>query len=574
LEGTIASGWSPVIADGVGYIPSGTDFVTFDPATGEVLWRVALNAPASRSASVKDGLAVLGDSQGTVYGISINGGDIVWTHETDATTISGPSLRNGTAYMLAFGETENALLAVDTATGEPKWRFVAPDGAEFRGPAVDDTTVYVGSLTHTLYALDAETGAIQRQTDFSSNWIQGSLLVDGVLYTSTGEAPGRVYALDAATGKVLWELPVDSSTSGRTIVLDGIAYVGTDLGTIYAIGSAGSTASPEAASPESPVATTDAAPVAEASPTVAAADATSEAQYLWATSGEGSDQLDNPLLIRRSPDGHLWVPDISSRFFIFDLDGNLEEVWGSEGSGPGEFRFSDPNNEMGGIAFAADGTFYVLDTFNYRVQHFDRDRTYLGEWGSQGTGDGQFLLATGIAIESDGNILVADYFGGKIHRFDPDGTFLGAFDGTGTPDGKLVGSGMPAVDSNGHIYVLEVDANRVRIFDHDGNQLGVLGESGPDFGGFNYPTDLAIDENGYVYVADAYNNRIVVFGPDGRFVSDWGEEGTSDGQFHFPDSITVNRGGTVYVSDWHGDRIQKFKVTGLSAAPIEATSAS
>ena len=41
---------------------------------------------------------------------------------------------------------------------------------------------------------------------------------------------------------------------------------------------------------------------------------------------------------------------------------------------------------------ASDGTLWVSDFYNHRVQHFDADGNYLGQFGSYGTGNGQFVV--------------------------------------------------------------------------------------------------------------------------------------------------------------------------------------
>jgi outer membrane protein assembly factor BamB len=551
-QGNMQTPWNPVVADGVGYTPSGSDFVAFDPATGKILWRVALNTPASRGGSAAGGIAVVGDVKGTVYGITANG-DIAWTYETSATTIGHPALANGAVYVFASGGAQNAFLALDAATGALKWRFVAPDGAEFRGPAVDATTVYVGSLTQTLYALDAQTGTVKWSSNMGGYWIQGPVLADGVLYTSEGSAPGAVYAVDAATGATQWTLPVDGSTSGGAIVVDGVLYVSTDAGKVYAIGGA------EGATPEaSPDTSATSASASGSSPQV---------QFLWAATGSVTDALDHPLGLSLSPDGKLWVADYTSRFFIFDLDGNLLEVWGTPGTGPGQFSFYDAHYEIGGAVFLPDGSFYVVDSLNHRIQRFDKDRALLGSFGTRGSGDGQFLLPLALVVAPDGDLLVSDYLRGDVQRFDPSGKFLGRFDGAGTPGGPLRAPSGMAFDDAGHLLVVEADANRVRLFAPNGQELGTLGANGPDVGGLNYPISVSVDEHGYIYVADESNNRIVIFDPEGRFVGRFGEEGTGEGQFSRMSGFALNKGGTIYVGDTGGNRVEKFKLTGPFPAP-------
>jgi hypothetical protein len=44
--------------------------------------------------------------------------------------------------------------------------------------------------------------------------------------------------------------------------------------------------------------------------------------------------------------------------------GEDEVIWGTEGSGDGQFQFPD------GVAVASDGSVYVADKDNYRIQKF------------------------------------------------------------------------------------------------------------------------------------------------------------------------------------------------------------
>jgi outer membrane protein assembly factor BamB len=238
--GKIRAAWNPVVADGVGYTPSGGDFIAFDPATGDVLWRLPLNAPASRGASVADGLAVLGDERGLVYGVSTAGGDVVWTHQTDATTIGHPTLANGTAYVNLFQGPTRAYLALDAATGAPKWHYDSPSGAPFLTPAVDETSLYLPGDDGTLYALDAATGALRWSFRTGPGAAISPALVGGTLYLAAES--GFALALDPATGAERWRFRLDASGDSAAMVVDGVFYLSTTLGTVYAIGGSASPA--------------------------------------------------------------------------------------------------------------------------------------------------------------------------------------------------------------------------------------------------------------------------------------------------------------------------------------------
>src|SRR5215467_9472299 len=60
------------------------------------------------------------------------------------------------------------------------------------------------------------------------------------------------------------------------------------------------------------------------------------------------------------------------------------QAWGDSGSGDGQFNLPQ------GVAVDGSGNVYVVDTWNSRIQKFTGDGTYLTQWGTLGTGIGQF----------------------------------------------------------------------------------------------------------------------------------------------------------------------------------------
>jgi DNA-binding beta-propeller fold protein YncE len=115
-------------------------------------------------------------------------------------------------------------------------------------------------------------------------------------------------------------------------------------------------------------------------------------------------------------------------FGIFDLATGavLRIVGGSPGSGTGQF--SAP---VAGV-FGTDGRLFIVDGFNNRIQVF-REGEYLTMWGTRGTAPGAFHFSgvspfglvgftqvlAGIAVETDGTIYVADTFNNRIQVFAP-----------------------------------------------------------------------------------------------------------------------------------------------------------
>jgi len=145
-----------------------------------------------------------------------------------------------------------------------------------------------------------------------------------------------------------------------------------------------------------------------------------------------------PHAIRLDPQGNVWTTDAaSSMVYKFSPGGQLLmtiEVGGQPAPCNGFCSTTD-------IAFASDGHLLIADGYrNARILEYSADGKKLGEWGSAGTGPGQFRLPHSIQIDDKGMIYVADRENGRIQRFDREGKFLGEWTTFGKTFGlKLAG---------------------------------------------------------------------------------------------------------------------------------------
>ena len=85
--------------------------------------------------------------------------------------------------------------------------------------------------------------------------------------------------------------------------------------------------------------------------------------------------------------------------------------WGTEGAGDGEFYFPK------GVAVASDGSVYVADTLNHRIQKFASEGVFVTKWGTYGSGDGQFIKPRTVAVASDGSVYVVDGNNHRVQKF-------------------------------------------------------------------------------------------------------------------------------------------------------------
>ena len=225
------------------------------------------------------------------------------------------------------------------------------------------------------------------------------------------------------------------------------------------------------------------------------------------------------------------------------------------------------------LAVAPDGTLFVADTRNHRILHLDPAGAVLAQWGSFADGlsepapPGTFNEPWGIALGSDGSVFVSDTWNHRIQKFTSAGRFLKSWGtyGEGTSPENLYGPRGLAVDAAGRVLVADTGNKRIVVFDDEGNFLMQVGGPGFDAGQFDEPTSIALDAAGRLYVADAWNQRVQTFTPnaDGFFQPErqWDVYGWFGQSAENKPYIAVNADGHVFVTDPEGYRVMEF--TGL-----------
>jgi DNA-binding beta-propeller fold protein YncE len=136
-----------------------------------------------------------------------------------------------------------------------------------------------------------------------------------------------------------------------------------------------------------------------------------------------------PHSIRVDPAGNIWTVDAqSSTVLKFTPDG--KQLMRIEVGGQPESK--NPFCGTTDIAFAPNGHLFISDGYgNARILEYTADGKRLREWGSKGTGPGEFRLPHGIAVDENGVVYVADRENGRIQRFDSNGKFLGEWPNLG-----------------------------------------------------------------------------------------------------------------------------------------------
>ncbi len=264
-----AVGWAPpVSANSVVYISSsGGKVYALDTSSGQRKWvypsdnnqHIAASGSSLYAAPIVGGDNIIAaGSDHKLYVLKASTGEKVCEFQTGDAIIATPGYANGTAYVGStdivpnlltnfdpakipelFKTAPSKLYAVDTnapLNGQCKelWEFTTKDKI-WAQPLVDNGRVYVASLDHFLYALDAATGKLVWDKPFDAGGAIASSpkIANGILYF--GSFDTNVYAVNAADGKQVWKFPTGNWVWADPLLVKNLIVVGSLDGNVYAI---------------------------------------------------------------------------------------------------------------------------------------------------------------------------------------------------------------------------------------------------------------------------------------------------------------------------------------------------
>lgn len=187
--------------------------------------------------------------------------------------------------------------------------------------------------------------------------------------------------------------------------------------------------------------------------------------------------------------------------------------------------------QIGGLEAAADGGFLYADrTRVRRVDPVGIVRTVAGGEIGGYAGDGGPATAAklnqigGLAFGPDGSFYIADTWNDCIRVVDPRGVIRtlagrGNLESSGIPgsQARLYHPSFLVMAPDGSLYFSESEMHRVRRLTPDGllwtvagtGEAGFSGDGGPASAAhLNAPTNLAVDAGGNLYISDWFNGRI------------------------------------------------------------------
>ena len=217
--------------------------------------------------------------------------------------------------------------------------------------------------------------------------------------------------------------------------------------------------------------------------------------------------------------------DWGHAIYKFTPDGELLQTIGT----PGEPSNSGVENrdyrtikQPGGpfnlptmLAPSPDGEFlYISDGYgNCQVHKYTVTGEHVSSWGEAGRGRGQFLIPHGISVRSDGTVFVCDRENSRIQLFSPDGEYLDEWTEPARPCQAVFGP-------DGNVYVAEIGfkvgmsmspdfpgremvPSRVGVYSPQGDLLTRFGEGEYGLPGETYAAHgIAVDSHGDLYVGE------------------------------------------------------------------------
>jgi tripartite motif-containing protein 71 len=253
-----------------------------------------------------------------------------------------------------------------------------------------------------------------------------------------------------------------------------------------------------------------------------------------------------------------------------------------------------------GVAVDPEGNVFVTDYAQNRVLRFTPDGAQLLQWGSYGTGPGQFSGPFGVAVDEHKTVYVVDQLNGRVQRFGADGSFQASWGSPGAGDGQLR-TPFGVASAQGRVFVADFGNDRVELFTADGQPVRSLGGRGSGNGQFLRPAGVVIDRDGGLYVSDHFNNRVQRFSADGGYLGQIGlglaptPTGTAtlapsptpspgasstptgpsasptagpDPGLLRPEGLALDRDGNLVVADYGHDRVARFAPDGHWLAQI------
>ncbi|MDC4231006.1 MAG: 6-bladed beta-propeller [Nitrosopumilus sp.] len=259
----------------------------------------------------------------------------------------------------------------------------------------------------------------------------------------------------------------------------------------------------------------------------------------------------HPQFIEVGNDGSIYVSDLGNkRVQKFSSDGQYITDWGKSGKQPGEFHYPS------GIAVSDDSVF-VADRELNRIQKFSLDGEFVIEWGKKGIYEGQFFFPGGIAVNNE-IVYVVDTGNQRVQMFSTDGEFLSSFGSSGLGDGQFLTAVGIDIDTDGNVYVTDKGNSKIEKFDANGEFIESFPFYAPRY--IFSPEAITVDPNGDMFIVNSATDRILHLSQDSNLkLNIFDQIGKYPNSFDYITDITIGINGELLIVDSTNHTIKSFE---------------
>jgi DNA-binding beta-propeller fold protein YncE/tetratricopeptide (TPR) repeat protein len=280
---------------------------------------------------------------------------------------------------------------------------------------------------------------------------------------------------------------------------------------------------------------------------------------LWATA-----------LAAAGDDLYAYLPHLGP-FVVLGPDGKEKSRFGStKGKG------GDVTRASGGLAVSAKLGIFASDSSGDRLQHFLLDGKWqanIGEaegWLDGKKKEGRMQNPNGVAINDNGTVYVADTGNQRIDAFSPDGVFVFSI---GPKVGTYVLQEPVALawDKSGFLYFVDKGLKRVFKCEPSGSFIASWGAEGDGPGQFRAPVSIAFDGQNYLYTLDAELKRVSVHTRDGVWLTDFFAGGKQEHELQEPAALAIS-GQKLVIADKGKRKVLSFDLHPQLGSPVGISS--
>jgi len=191
------------------------------------------------------------------------------------------------------------------------------------------------------------------------------------------------------------------------------------------------------------------------------------------SSGGSNGYFNAPTFVQVDPDNNVWVMEWANHriqkfspngVFLMGIGSGTSWTAGTSApavaSGSTPLAFWNPGN----FVFDRQGNLYVADQHNSRIQKISPTGTFLSQWGSVGSADGQFPSEVfGLGMDPFGRLWASSGTSNNwVQIFTQGGQYVARV--TGPTASQLKSMDAVAVDGSGNLYVTDANSNMISKF--------------------------------------------------------------------------------------------------------------